>query len=765
MFLTVIAGFLTSLLTVPFGRFLKSKGSVLFGAVPLVLFIYYLWLTPGIAEGRHIYESRQWIPSLGVNLDFKLDGLSLLFALLITGIGTAVFFYARTYLKGHPYFNRFFGYLSLFMSAMLGMVLSDNILLLFVFWELTSISSFFLIGFNNNEPSSRKSAITALSITGMGGFFLMAGLVLLGNIAGTFSISEMINHREVILHHASYPMVLALLFIGAFTKSAQFPFHFWLPGAMKAPTPVSAYLHSATMVKAGIYLLARFAPILGGTPQWSYPLMIIGGFTMLFSAYQSLLHTDLKSILAYSTVSALGILTFLIGMGTSEALVAVSVFILVHALYKASLFLITGVIDHETHTRDISKLAGLRKVLFPLALAGLLAALSSAGMPLTYGFIGKDLIYEATLHSGNSLVAITTALAVATNIFLVAAGFKAGVKPFAGSLPTHYENIRLPYLSMWLPPLILAVLGLVFGLLPGYVGDLFSKQAANAMLGADAGMHLKIWHGFNLVLVLSLFTLFTGLLVYRFFKPRPDNFYSRLWSTEFLFAKISQFIFKLSEKYTETFHNGYLRSYHFKIILFTEVLLAYKLWLSGPVEIDFFSLAMLSVYEVAIVLILIGALIIMLVTRTRLTAVLAMSVIGYCICLMFVFYSAPDLAMTQFTIDTLTTVLFVLVLYKLPPFINLGTRREKYRDLVVSLGFGLLLCMVALQVHHEPIVTATSDFYAEKAYLAAKGKNVVNVILVDFRGIDTLFETVVLSIGAIGVYNLLRLRLKPSEKE
>lgn len=765
MLLTVLAGFLTSILTIPFGKFLKSKWSILLVALPLALFIYYLWLTPGIAKGEFFYESHKWIPSLGVNLDFSLDGLSLLFALLITGIGTAVFFYAKAYLKGHPYFDRFFGYLSLFMSAMLGMVLANNILLLFVFWELTSISSFFLIGFNNNDPDSRKSALTALSVTGMGGFFLLAGLVLLGNIAGTFSISEMVNLRETIISHPSYPLVLGLLFIGAFTKSAQFPFHFWLPGAMKAPTPVSAYLHSATMVKAGIYLLARFDPILGNTPQWSYPLMLIGGFTMLFSAYQSLQHTDLKGILAYSTISALGILTFLIGLGTPDAVIAVSVFILVHALYKASLFLVTGIIDHETHTRDLTKLAGLRKVLPAVALAGLLAALSSAGMPLTYGFIGKDLIYEATLHSGASLVIITTVLAVVTNIFLVAAGFKAGIKPFAGPLPAEYEKVHLPYMSMWLPPLVLSVLGILFGLMPGYAGRLFSMQAANTMLGAYAGMHLKIWHGFNLVLLLSLFTFFAGLFVYRFFKPRSDSFYSRLWSTEFLFAKISDFLFKFSEWFTDIFHNGYLRSYHLKIILFAEALLAYKLWLSGPIEIDFYSLAMLSVYEVVIVLMLIGALIITIITRTRLTAVLAMSVIGYCICLMFVFYSAPDLAMTQFTIDTLTTVLFVLVLYKLPPFLNLGTRKEKYRDMAVSLGFGLLLCMVALQVHHEPIDTAISHFYGEKAYLEAKGKNVVNVILVDFRGIDTLFETVVLSIAAIGVYNLLRLRLKPSEKE
>lgn len=769
MLITVLSGLVTSLLIIPFGRILKGKGSVVLTLLPIVLFLYYIQYLPAVAAGEHFKQSVTWIPSLGVNLDFHLDGLSLLFALLITGIGTAIFFYARTYLKGHHYFDRFFGYLCLFMSAMLGVVMSENILLLFIFWELTSISSFFLIGFNNHEEASRKSAITALSITGFGGFFLMAGLILLANIAGTYSISELYQHRDIILQHDSYPLVLGLLFMGAFTKSAQFPFHFWLPGAMKAPTPVSAYLHSATMVKAGIYLLARFQPILGGTDWWTYPLMITGGFTMLYAALHSLLRVDLKGILAYSTISALGILTFLIGAGTKEAIIAASVFILVHALYKATLFLVTGIVDHEAHTRDITRLSGLRKVMMPVAIAGLLAALSSAGLPLTFGFIGKDLIYEATLHQEGIWPFVLTALALTTNIALLAAGFLAGIKPFAGELPAAYEKLHLPYTSMWLPPLILAILGVVLGCLPGIAGDWIAHPTANAILGFESDMHLKIWHGFNGVLVLSVLTLVLGTFLYVRLKPVAGDkkFTHRFhhWAPQQIFDKITAGIFKFSQWYTSEFHNGYLRSYHLKIIVFAELLLAYKLWLSGPVDINFYSLKMLTIYEVAVIVILLTALVIMISTRSRLTAVVSMSVIGYCICLMFVFYSAPDLAMTQFTIDTLTTVLFVLVLYKLPPFLNLGTLKERYRDIAVSLGFGLVLCLVALQVHHEPIETAISQYYGSNAYTMAKGKNVVNVILVDFRGIDTMFETVVLSIAAIGVYSLLRLRLKSSEKE
>lgn len=769
MLFTVLTGLITSSLLIPFGKFMKTKWSILLPFIPVILFLFYLWHVPVVANGTNIIQHLDWVPSLGINLDFRLDGLSLLFALLITGIGTAIFFYARTYLKGHIYFDRFFGYLLLFMSAMLGVVLSNNILTLFIFWELTSISSFFLIGFNNESKESRNSALTALSITGLGGFFLLAGLVLAGNIADTFIISELFAQHDKLVNHELYPLIVGLVFIGAFTKSAQFPFHFWLPGAMKAPTPVSAYLHSATMVKAGIYLLARLTPVLGNTELWNTTLMIVGGFTMVFAAIHSLFRTDLKGVLAYSTISALGILTFLLGVGTPEAIIAASVFILVHALYKATLFMVTGIIDHETHTRDLTKLSGLRKVLMPVFIAALLAALSSAGLPSTFGFIGKDLIYEATLHYHENWALWLTALAVITNIGLVAAGFMAGIKPFMGKLPPAFEQVHLPYKSMWIPPLILATLGLVFGIFPGIVGDYFNHQTANAIAGEETNMHLKIWHGFNTVLMLSLATLGAGILVYLINKPSAAKLaaverFNKI-SPEYIITKIGQRIKQLSAWYTNTIHNGYLRSYHLKIILFAELLLGYKLWLGGPIQIDYENLTPVSWYEFGIVAILIGALSIIVTTKSRLTSVVSTSVVGYCICLFFVFYSAPDLAMTQFTIDTLTTVLFVLVLYKLPPFMTFMSRGVLIRDGIIALGFGVIVSLIALRVLYEPTTTAISDFYGENAYLLAKGKNVVNVILVDFRGIDTMFESVVLAIAALGVYSLIKLRLKSSEKE
>jgi multicomponent Na+:H+ antiporter subunit A len=325
MLLAVLSGFLFASLLPLIGRQLKGRLSLLFAVLPVILFAWFSSFIPEISAGKNQTYHTEWIPSLGLNLDFKLDGLSLLFALLITGIGSLVFIYAASYLKGHPYLDRFFGYLTLFMAAMLGLVLSDNLLLLFIFWELTSISSFFLIGFNQHSQASRKSALMALAVTGGGGFLLMAGIVMMGSISGTYSIDRIIQLAIPFQSHPLYALILFFVFAGAFTKSAQFPFHFWLPGAMKAPTPVSAYLHSATMVKVGIYLLARLSPVLGGHIYWNTTLMIVGGITMLYAAFHSIFRTDLKGILAYSTIAALGILVFLIGMGTEEALLAAAV--------------------------------------------------------------------------------------------------------------------------------------------------------------------------------------------------------------------------------------------------------------------------------------------------------------------------------------------------------------------------------------------------------------------------------------------------------
>jgi len=764
----VLLGFLFSLFLVFAGSYFRGKLAVLSSLIPLSLFIYFLTFLPEIANGKVIYENYEWIPSFGVNLSFTLDGLALLFALMITGVGSLVFLYTSAYLKDHKYLDRFYGYLSMFMAAMLGLVLSDNIMSLFIFWELTSISSFYLIGFNNDKADSRKSALTALGITGIGGLLLLGGAVLLGDVAGTYRISEMVMMRDVITDSSHYLLILLLIFAAAFTKSAQFPFHFWLPGAMKAPTPVSTYLHSATMVKAGIYLLFRMTPILNGDDIWHTILIVVGAVTMVYSAIHIIFRTDLKGILAYSTISALGILVFLIGIGTQAALVAAAVFIVVHALYKASLFLITGIIDHETGTRDVTQLSGLRKVLLPVAIAGFIAALISGGVPPTLGFVGKDLIYEATLHFKDAAIFLTV-LAILTKILLFYGGFVAGVKPFMGKLPQKFEKLHLPSPLMWMPPLIMTFAGIVFGIFPGLIETAFAKPIAMTQVIEFEEFHLKLWHGFNTVLGLSAITITIGVILYFKLKPKHnlENAIARLdvIAPKDLTLKLSEGFAEFSRLWTNFFQTGYLRHYISVIVAFLILLLGYLIFSDFSLTLDFSTLADLTIYEISILLMLLMGVLYTVFTKSRLAAVAALGVVGLSFSLLFLFYSAPDLAMTQFSVDTLTVILFVLVLYKLPKYLNFSNKWLRIKHGVISVSFGILITLLILRVLKEPKNAEITEFYAENAYKLAHGKNVVNVILVDFRGIDTMIEISVLIVAALGVFGLLKLRLKTRDKK
>ncbi|TPV34736.1 putative monovalent cation/H+ antiporter subunit A [Paucihalobacter ruber] len=762
MLIAVLSGFIFALVLVFTGKYFKKKYALWSALLPLGLFVYFLQFVGRIGNGEIISTQYNWIPSLNVNLGFTLDGVSLIFSLMITGIGFLVYAYTAAYLKGHVFLDRFYGYLSIFMAAMLGLVLSDNVLSLFIFWELTSISSFFLIGFNNNKQSSRQSAMVALAITGLGGLLLLTGALILANVSGTYSIAEMLSSRDIIANSPHYIIIVLLIFGAAFTKSAQFPFHFWLPGAMKAPTPVSTYLHSATMVKAGIYLLLRFTPVLGDTPLWQTSLIIVGAVTMLYAAIHTLFRTDLKGILAYSTIAALGILVFLIGLGTPDALLAACVFILVHSLYKGCLFLVTGIIDHETGTRNTAVLSGLRKVMLPVAIAGILAAISNAGIPPSFGFLGKDLIYESTLHFG-SWAMVLTAIAVITNILLLYAGFVAGVKPFTGSLPQQFEKVHTPSYLLYVPPLILAVGGILIGLFPIIIEGALIKPAVTALGANSSEVHLKLWHGFNTILALSGTTIAIGLLLYFLLKPseKLEKLAQRFEfiSPQNIIESVAYAFGYFSIYWSKIVQNGYLRHYITTIIVFLIVLVGYTLINHTSFEIDYDSFERLTVYEILTVLLLMVGTIYTVFSRSRLGAVASMGVVGLAISLIFVYYSAPDLAMTQFSIDTLTVILFVLILYKLPKYLNISNNVVRIKDGVLSLTFGLLITVLALEVLSQPQNTEISSFYAENAYKLAKGKNVVNVILVDFRGIDTFMEISVLTIAAIGVFSLIKLRL------
>lgn len=758
-------------------RISNTKYYPLVSLLPLGLFTYFLSFLPIIGKGEKvIFYRNSWIPQLGISLDFKIDGLALLFALLITGIGTLVYIYSSSYLRAHPHLYRFYSFLTLFMGAMLGVVLSDNMMTLFVFWELTSISSFFLIGFNNEDEASRKSALWALSLTGLGGFFMLVSFTLIGVTAGTYSIAELLSQSSHLVESQYYYVIIFLLFIGAFTKSAQFPFHFWLPGAMKAPTPVSAYLHSATMVKAGIYLLARFTPILSDGWVWNGTLMIVGGMTMSVSAYISLFKRDMKGILAYSTISALGLLVFFIGIGTETALFAAVTFILVHALYKATFFLSTGIVDHMAHTRDIRLLSGLRKVIPWVAFAVFIAALSSAGIPLTFGFVSKELFYESVFANTMFLewgVYALLALLLITNACIGTSGFMVGFKPFLGRLKHHPNDLHLPDVYLWLPPVLLSVLTLIFGVFPQLADNGIIAAASKSVYGQTIGKHLAVWHGFSPILLLSLVTIFFAfffyLFVFRKLSREQVDDQNKLHSLEKYSSKavmtaLAEGVRKFAFGYTRFFHNGYLRIYLSIIIVFTTLIVGYKLFTDVNLEVNTDGLSAFRIYEFTVFVLILMAIFFIIVTSSRLTAILGTGVVGYCICLIFVFYGAPDIAITQFVIDTLTVVLFMLVLSKLPSFLTYSNRKAIVRDAIIAGCFGILMSMLTLQALVYPSDKTVSNYYAENAYLLAKGKNVVNVILVDFRGFDTMIETIVLAIAAVGVYSILKYQNEHEKK-
>lgn len=770
VFLLII--FLSALFTGFAGKYFSKRWFWLISLVPLAVFMYFIQFINEIAAGTKIVDSLIWVPSLQVELDFYLDGLSLLFALLISGIGFLVFLYTSVYLKKHNSLHLFYSYLLLFMGSMLGLVLADNIIVLFIFWELTSISSFFLIGFNNEDASSRKSAFTALAITALGGLFLLVSLLLLAQTSGSFSLQEITESAAVLKNSTAYFLIAGCLFFAAFTKSAQFPFHFWLPGAMDAPTPVSTYLHSATMVKAGVFILLRFSPVLGGTSFWTSTLVTAGAVTMLYAVLQIFYKTDLKNILAYSTIAALGILVFLTGIGTEEALLAAVFFIAVHALYKATLFLITGIIDYAAGTRDVTRLSGLSRFLLPAAAAGLAAAVSNAGIPPSFGFIGKDLAYAATLGLSGNYAWILTGILIVSNSILLYAGYLVGVKPFFSKNKDSDQTPELKKVSpvLWLPAMILSFGSLLFGIFPNLIHTAVLQGAFNSVSGFPKEMAVSLWPGFGIVLLLSFLTIVMGAAWCFLVKPSHKRESKALerekWSPKGIFEKTSAYYLQFSKIFTNTLQNGNMRSYIRMIVITGIFLLAYGLKFNTSYSLSFSEiLSPVGLIELIVLLVLLIAILKSVYTRSRLTAIVSMAVIGYTICLTYVYFSAPDLAMTQFSIDTLTVILFVLILHRLPKYVDPpASVSSRWKDGILSGIFGLLIVWITMEVLQTPDNNEISDFYAENSYLLARGKNVVNVILVDFRGFDTFMEITVLTIAAIGVFSLTKLRLSKKYK-
>lgn len=730
-------------------------------AIPLGLFAWFATQIAPIANGQVLQGTLSWIPSLQMSLSFRLDGLGLLFSLLISGIGALVLLYASSYLHDHPHQGRFYGYTLAFMAAMLGTVLAGDLITLFIFWELTGLCSFLLIGFDYQQAASRRAALQALLVTGAGGLALLAGLILLAEVAGSSTLAVILGAGEQVRHHPLYLPILLLLLAGAFTKSAQFPFHFWLPGAMAAPTPVSAYLHSATMVKLGVFLLARFSPVLGGTHSWWLWLTAIGGITLLLGAAKALLRTDLKQILAWTTVSALGMLTFLLGIGTDPAITAAMLLLTVHALYKSALFLAAGAVDHGTGTRDVQRLGGLAPSMPQVALAAGLSALSMAGLVPLAGFIAKELFYEATLHAP-AAPWLLSSVALAGNSLTVAAALLAGYLPFYGTLRDRSLHPHQVDLRLWLPPLIPALAGLLVGLFPVGFGTLLLMPAVAQVAGAPVPVELALWHGFSPVLLLSLGTLASGLGLYLL--CRRWRWLQRLpgWDTEQLYDLLLEQVPRSASWVTFRLQSGRLRYYLMTVTGVAVALMASTLAVNSNADLQL-PIPDGSLHEWLTALVILAGALFAAITSSRLAAVAALGVVGYGVALIYIIFGAPDLAMTQFCIETLSIILFVLVLHKLPRFALLSTTRTRLRDLVVALGIGGVMTMLAWRAVSQPLIPSLSTWFMEQSLPAGHGRNVVNVILVDFRALDTLGEITVLAVAALGVYGMLKKR--KSERE
>lgn len=759
----LLIGTLIPIFTTRFGRGVTTLATAI---APAVGFAYIVSLTPQVLAGEHLIEYLEWIPAVGLTLSLHLDGLSLLFALLILGIGLLIILYASYYLSDKEDVGRFFSYLILFMTAMLSIVLSNNILQMWMAWEVTSISSFLLISFWGHQSGSRKGARMALTVTGAGGLALLAGLLLIGDIVGSYELSVILASGDLLTEHALYPIILVLVLLGAFTKSAQFPFHFWLPHAMAAPTPVSAYLHSATMVKAGIFLMARFYPVLSGTEMWFLIVSTAGLITLLLGAYVALFKHDLKGLLAYSTISHLGLITLLLGLDTQLSAVAALFHIMNHAVFKASLFMAAGIIDHETGTRDMRKLNGLWKYMPYTATLAMVAAASMAGVPLFNGFLSKEMFLAETLnqHAFGFLSWMIPVLATIASIFSVAYSTRFIHDVFFNGEPIDLPKTpHEPPRFMKVPIEVLVILCIAVGIFPVLmVGD-FLTAASQAVLNTTQLPYysLAIWHGFNLPLLMSAVAIGGGILIYTY-RARLYRSQAEFMETDakLIFEGVIQHIVKTASNYYDKFDSGSLQRYVAALLIFTVILIALPLF---KYQSSFTVTNMQPVTGVEItaaIVMCLAAIATMVLHRRRVIALLAISVVGLILSVGFARFSAPDLALTQLSVEVATVILLMLALFFLPKKTATESAPGRVvRDLAIAAVFAGLIATINYIFITQPL-SSISDFYLANSKIGGGGTNAVNVILVDFRGLDTLGEILVLGIAALGIFKLMaRIRL------
>jgi multicomponent Na+:H+ antiporter subunit A len=741
----------------------------LLALLPAGLFVAFLRFAPAMAAGGTVTERWAWAPTLGVELALRLDGFAFLFCLLITGIGALVVIYAGAYLTEASRSDRarFLALILLFMTAMLGAVLADDLIVLFLFWEATSVLSFLLIGFDAASPHARRSALMSLRVTAGGGLALLAAIVLIGATLDTYSMTEVVARAPELARSPWIAAIMTGLLVGAFTKSAQFPFHFWLPNAMQAPTPASAYLHSATMVKLGIYLLARFEPLIGVVPGGRDTLITVAIATMLVGAYQALRAENFKSVLAYSTVASLGILTMLVGLDGPMASVATVGFILAHALYKATLFFCAGTVLHATGLSKLRMMGGLGRLLPVTAVAAALASLSMAGLPPFLGFISKEFLFEAQIES--SWDAIPMAVAVLVNAVIVGVAGIVTLRPFFFGAVKVREVRHREVPGLLVGPLVLALLGLVISLEPDWIDRSVLRPAVAAIYGEPVELKVGLWHGLTPMLALSAAVVGIGTLIFAFWVPIHRRLRARSildrYEAEHAYDALLRRVDALAAGTTRRVQHGDLRMYLWVVVAGALGFVAWGLIAAGVAPRIPAAWGDLRLGPASIALIGLAGGLAAVRARSLLATLIAVGLAGLVAGLTFMLNGAPDLALTQFAVESLVVVLLTVALFVMPlraP--STRTRAERSIDAALSVGFAAMLFVVLLDMGVAPQRTETSEFFAARSYVDAFGRNVVNVILVDFRGFDTLGETTVLALSAIIAWSLLGPRLAREER-
>ncbi|MBB4065765.1 putative monovalent cation/H+ antiporter subunit A [Gellertiella hungarica] len=761
-FLALLTPFIAALFAPALTRVLGARAAFVLVLAPILSFARLLTYLPDVMAGEKVTGGFAWVPSFNLSYSWYLDGLSLTFALLVTGIGALIVLYAGAYLKGHPQQGRFFAFLLAFMGAMLGLVVSDSFLMLFIHWELTSITSFLLIGFDHERQASRRAALTALAVTGGGGLFLLAGLMFLWNITGVTQFSLLLMLGDDLRSSPFYMALFGLIAMAAFTKSAQFPFHFWLPNAMAAPTPVSAYLHSATMVKAGVFLLMRLNPVMGGTPLWTIVLPVVGGVTLIAGTVMALRQRDMKLVLAQTTVASLGLLVMLTGFGTEKALEAAVLYLLAHALFKGALFMVAGQVDHGAGSRDLTEVSGLYRAMPLTGAAAGLAALSMIGFMPFAGFLAKEEIYAA-LSSGSPRDLLFLMTAFAGNVLMGAAALHAGISPFRGRLKAPVAHPHEGPFGLLAGPVLLSLAGLAAGVASGQFHRAFGNPMASAVAGHPVEMTISGVPHAGLPFALSVVTIAAAAWLFSRIGRVQQNARALIDALgpgpDRAFDTALDGLTRMAHGLVRRVQSGRLEHYLVVTLLCLGLTLLLSLALQGEMPRWPALGAAIPPAEALVLLLALTGVGVVLVASDRLTAIVALGIQGFAVGLIYLLYGAPDLAFTQFMVETLAVVILTLVMTRL----NLkgadhrGTGERLVDGAVAVLaaaGLGLLM----LKMLEGSFDGRLSDFFNLYSRTVAHGANVVNVIIVDFRGTDTLGEISVVLVTGLAILALIRLR-------